>query len=196
MTGALRPPGSGRLLGSGLPRRGQEVGEVGEFGQKAGSGVLPVGDDRRRVRLHALTGDIAGTGTVTCEVTGGQVSGAFGAVTDRTAVRLTGPASEPMPWLGSGCRVGRFARRCVRLGGGRGWWRSGGCGWRSAAAPEGRAVPVGGHSDVRAHVGGDSTDSIFTSWTHDIETATDAAQNLNERWIGEGGIMLRTREAE
>ncbi|GAA3375472.1 hypothetical protein GCM10020367_43410 [Streptomyces sannanensis] len=82
VTRVFRAPGSGRLFGSGLSRRGQEVGEVFEFGQKAGSGVLPVGDDQRFVRVHALTCDVA--------VTGGQVGGVSSAVTDRTAVRLTG----------------------------------------------------------------------------------------------------------
>ncbi|GGT66760.1 hypothetical protein GCM10014713_69230 [Streptomyces purpureus] len=53
-----------------------------EFGQEAGSGVLPVGDDQGRVRVHALTVDVA--------VTGGQVGGASGAVTDWAGVRLTG----------------------------------------------------------------------------------------------------------
>jgi hypothetical protein len=67
------------LLGPGLPFCGQEVGEVFEFGQEAGSGVLPVGDDQRRVRVHALTG----------EVTGGQVGGVPGAVIDWTAACLT-----------------------------------------------------------------------------------------------------------
>lgn len=57
-----------------------------EFGQEAGSGVLPVGDDQRRVRVHALTGDVAVTETVT----GDQGSGVFGVVTDRIAACLTG----------------------------------------------------------------------------------------------------------
>ncbi|WP_162624740.1 hypothetical protein [Streptomyces cadmiisoli] len=86
VTGALRASGSGRLLGLGLPFCGQEVGEVFEFGQEAGSGELPVGDDQRRVRIHALTVDIAATGTAT----GGQVSGVSGVVADLTAVRLAG----------------------------------------------------------------------------------------------------------
>jgi hypothetical protein len=82
VTRALRAPGSGRLFGVGLSRRGQEVGEVFEFGQEAGSGLLPLGDDQRRFRVHALTGDVG--------VAGGQVGGVFGAVTDRAAVLLTG----------------------------------------------------------------------------------------------------------
>jgi hypothetical protein len=56
------------------------VGKVLEFGQEAGSGVLPVGDDERRVRVPALTGT----------VTGGQIGGVSGAVTDRIAARLSG----------------------------------------------------------------------------------------------------------
>ncbi|MBD0741685.1 hypothetical protein BG418_09325 [Streptomyces sp. CBMA152] len=63
------------------------------------------------------------------------------------------------------------------------------------AATEGRAVPRGGHSNIKAHVGGNQTDSVFTSWTHDIERATEGAQELNDKWVGEG-IILRTREAD
>lgn len=63
------------------------------------------------------------------------------------------------------------------------------------AATQGRAVPRGGHSNIRAHVGGNLTDSIFTSWTHDIERATEGAQQLNDEWVGEG-IILRVREAD
>jgi hypothetical protein len=70
VTGALRVPDSGQLLGSGLPFCGQEVGEVFEFGKEAGPGVLPVRDDEGRVRTPALTGRIVVTGSVT----GGQVT--------------------------------------------------------------------------------------------------------------------------
>ncbi|MFF1482935.1 polymorphic toxin-type HINT domain-containing protein, partial [Streptomyces sp. NPDC058301] len=63
------------------------------------------------------------------------------------------------------------------------------------AGTEGRSVPRGGHSNIKAHVGGNQTDSVFTSWTHDIERATEAAQYLNDEWVGEG-IILRTRDAD
>ena len=44
-------------------------------------------------------------------------------------------------------------------------------------------------------MGGNQTDSIFTSWTHDIERAAEGAQYLNDEWVGEG-IILRTREGD
>jgi RHS repeat-associated protein len=57
-------------------------------------------------------------------------------------------------------------------------------------ALEGRAVPLGGHSDPGRHAGG-NTDSEFTSWTHDYEdVALDAAEEL-----GPGGIVMRIPHA-
>ncbi|MBG0855073.1 ricin-type beta-trefoil lectin domain protein [Streptomyces spinoverrucosus] len=57
-------------------------------------------------------------------------------------------------------------------------------------ALEGRAVPLGGHSDPGRHAGG-NTNSEFTSWTHDYEdVALDAAEEL-----GPGGIVMRIPHA-
>ncbi|MEW1545780.1 RHS repeat domain-containing protein [Streptomyces tsukubensis] len=58
-------------------------------------------------------------------------------------------------------------------------------------ALDGRAVPMGGHSDPGRHAGG-NTASVFTSWTHDYEdVALDAANEL-----GPGGIVLRIRRTD
>jgi hypothetical protein len=46
------------LLGSGLPLRGQEAGELGEFGEEAGSGALPVGGDQRLVQVVGMCGEV------------------------------------------------------------------------------------------------------------------------------------------
>ncbi|MER5932485.1 polymorphic toxin-type HINT domain-containing protein [Streptomyces sp. NPDC002054] len=57
-------------------------------------------------------------------------------------------------------------------------------------AMEGRAVPLGGHSDPGRHAGG-NTNSEYTSWTHDYEeVALDAAEEL-----GPGGIVMRIPHA-
>ncbi|WP_331452520.1 polymorphic toxin-type HINT domain-containing protein [Streptomyces sp. SS162] len=57
-------------------------------------------------------------------------------------------------------------------------------------ALEGRAVPLGGHSDPARHAGG-NTDSEFTSWTHDYEdVALHAAEEL-----GPGGVVMRIPHA-
>ncbi|AZM64727.1 sugar-binding protein [Streptomyces sp. WAC 01420] len=57
-------------------------------------------------------------------------------------------------------------------------------------ALEGRAVPLGGHSDPGRHAGG-NTNSEFTSWTHDYEdVALDAAEEL-----GPGGVVMRIPHA-
>lgn len=57
-------------------------------------------------------------------------------------------------------------------------------------ALEGRAVPLGGHSDPGRHAGG-NTNSEFTSWTHEYEdVALDAAEEL-----GPGGIVMRIPHA-
>ncbi|GGV12751.1 hypothetical protein GCM10010293_03800 [Streptomyces griseoflavus] len=61
-------------------------------------------------------------------------------------------------------------------------------------AAEGRAVPRGTHTNIKEHVGGDATDSIFTSWSDDPEISADFAQNLGEKWVGEG-VMLRIKVA-
>ncbi|GAA2332444.1 LamG-like jellyroll fold domain-containing protein [Dactylosporangium salmoneum] len=54
------------------------------------------------------------------------------------------------------------------------------------AAGEGRAVPLGGHSDPARHAAND-TQSEMTSWTHDIDEARSAAAQ------GHGdGVILRT----
>ncbi|MBP0932246.1 MULTISPECIES: hypothetical protein [Streptomyces] len=63
-----------------------------------------------------------------------------------------------------------------------------------AAAAEGRAVPRGGHSDIMDHVARDNMDSVFTSWTHDIDTAAASAESLGRSWVGTG-VMLRIRVA-
>jgi RHS repeat-associated protein len=63
------------------------------------------------------------------------------------------------------------------------------------AATEGRAVPNGGHSNITDHVGGDNTDSVFTSWTDDVDTAIASAESLGDRWVGEG-VMLRIKVAD
>ncbi|MFJ2198766.1 putative T7SS-secreted protein [Streptomyces violaceusniger] len=53
-------------------------------------------------------------------------------------------------------------------------------------AKQGRAVPLGGHSDPERHNGG-NTNSEFTSWTTDFDgVAVDAADEL-----GPGGIVMR-----
>jgi hypothetical protein len=44
------------------------------------------------------------------------------------------------------------------------------------------------------HSGGDGTDTIFTSWSDDFETAEFFAQNRGDEWIGRG-VMLRIRVA-
>ncbi|MFF9983246.1 polymorphic toxin-type HINT domain-containing protein [Streptomyces erythrochromogenes] len=63
------------------------------------------------------------------------------------------------------------------------------------AAAEGRSVPIGGNKTIQQHSGGNQTDSIFTSWTDDPETAAESAQTLNENWVGRG-VMLRIRVAD
>jgi RHS repeat-associated protein len=63
-----------------------------------------------------------------------------------------------------------------------------------AAAAEGRAVPRGTSTDIRAHTGGNKTDTIFTSWSDDPDVAVDGAENLLDTWVGEG-VMLRIRVA-
>ncbi len=102
-----------------------------EFGQEAGSGVLPVGDDQRGVRVHALTGDVA--------VTGCQVGGVSGSVIDRTVVRLTGPCLS----------------RCWGLAGGVGLTGSPG-GTFGSEVGEGGGVVAGAGGEVASeaeHVG-------------------------------------------
>lgn len=59
-------------------------------------------------------------------------------------------------------------------------------------AAQGRAVPRGTHADIDAHTGGNDTDSIYTSWTDDPETAQFHAENLGDNFIGEG-VMMRVR---
>ncbi|MGY3850667.1 polymorphic toxin-type HINT domain-containing protein [Streptomyces hydrogenans] len=59
-------------------------------------------------------------------------------------------------------------------------------------ASEGRAVPLGGKSSIKEHVGGNDTDSPFTSWSDDPEVAQWGAENLDEEYIGEG-VMLRIK---
>ncbi|MFC5145432.1 putative T7SS-secreted protein [Streptomyces aureoversilis] len=55
-------------------------------------------------------------------------------------------------------------------------------------AQAGRALPRGGHDDVQRHVGGDEgTDSVFTSWTTDLE---DVAREASTYGNGPG-IVLR-----
>ncbi|QMU70147.1 hypothetical protein [Streptacidiphilus sp. P02-A3a] len=44
-------------------------------------------------------------------------------------------------------------------------------------------------------MGGNQTDSPFTSWTHDIERANEGAQYLNDEPTGELGVIMRIREA-
>ncbi|MFF2193440.1 hypothetical protein [Streptomyces sp. NPDC058157] len=65
---------------------------------------------------------------------------------------------------------------------------------RYDAAAEGRSVPVGGNKTIEQHSGGNLTDSIFTSWTDDPETAAESAQTLGEKWVGRG-VMLRIKVA-
>ncbi|MFB7977870.1 RHS repeat-associated core domain-containing protein [Streptomyces vinaceus] len=62
------------------------------------------------------------------------------------------------------------------------------------AAAQGRAVPRGGHSDIISHVGGDNTDSIFTSWSDALEVAVERAHELNGGWVDEG-VVLRIKVA-
>ncbi|GEB54429.1 hypothetical protein GCM10017674_13410 [Streptomyces gardneri] len=62
------------------------------------------------------------------------------------------------------------------------------------AAAEGRAVPFGGNRTIQQHSGSNQTDSPFTSWTDDPDTAAESAQTLNETWVGEG-VILRIRVA-
>ncbi|MEW5631799.1 hypothetical protein AB1388_35440, partial [Streptomyces hydrogenans] len=59
-------------------------------------------------------------------------------------------------------------------------------------ASEGRAVPVGGKSGIKEHVGADDTDSPFTSWSDDPEVAKFGAENLGKKYVGEG-VMLRIK---
>ncbi|MEU4268768.1 ricin-type beta-trefoil lectin domain protein [Streptomyces sp. NPDC026092] len=61
-------------------------------------------------------------------------------------------------------------------------------------AAQGRAVPRGTRSDMNDHSGGDGTDTIFTSWSDDFESAEFFAQNRGDEWIGRG-VMLRIRVA-
>jgi hypothetical protein len=42
--------------------------------------------------------------------------------------------------------------------------------------------------------GANQTDSNFTSWTDDPDTAAESAQTLGDNWVGEG-VMLRIRVA-
>ncbi|MGW0466194.1 polymorphic toxin-type HINT domain-containing protein [Streptomyces sp. NPDC003027] len=65
---------------------------------------------------------------------------------------------------------------------------------RYDAAAEGRAVPIGGNRTIEEHSGANKTDSNFTSWTDDPDTATESAQTLGDNWVGEG-VMLRIRVA-
>ncbi|MFE3995810.1 hypothetical protein ACFXPW_29540 [Streptomyces goshikiensis] len=61
------------------------------------------------------------------------------------------------------------------------------------AAAQGRAVPNGGNSSIIDHVGGNQTDTNFTSWSDALEVAVDHSQRLNGEWIGKGVIMrIRT----
>lgn len=62
-------------------------------------------------------------------------------------------------------------------------------------AVNGRATPLGKHTDIADHVGANNTDSIFTSWTDEIETAIDSAEHLDDTWVGEG-VMLRIKVAD
>ncbi|MER7671402.1 hypothetical protein ABTY61_23465 [Kitasatospora sp. NPDC096128] len=61
-----------------------------------------------------------------------------------------------------------------------------------ASAAEGRASPRGTHASIDDHTGGNLTDSIYTSWSDDPETAQFFAENLGDNYIGEG-VMLRVR---
>ncbi|GAA3809868.1 hypothetical protein GCM10023083_50660 [Streptomyces phyllanthi] len=61
-------------------------------------------------------------------------------------------------------------------------------------AAQGRAVPRGTSTNMNVHSGGDGTDTIFTSWSDDFETAEFFAQNRGDEWIGRG-VMLRIRVA-
>ncbi|MCF3129503.1 polymorphic toxin-type HINT domain-containing protein [Streptomyces olivochromogenes] len=56
---------------------------------------------------------------------------------------------------------------------------------KHADALEGRAVPFGGHSEPWRHIGGD-TGSEMTSWTHDVDIATEFADEY-----GPGGVVMR-----
>ncbi|WP_031487967.1 polymorphic toxin-type HINT domain-containing protein [Streptomyces bicolor] len=56
---------------------------------------------------------------------------------------------------------------------------------KHADALEGQAVPFGGHSDPKRHVGGD-TGSEMTSWSHDLDIATEFADEY-----GTGGVVMR-----
>ncbi|MFD5699124.1 polymorphic toxin-type HINT domain-containing protein [Streptomyces lasiicapitis] len=60
---------------------------------------------------------------------------------------------------------------------------------KHADALEGRAVPFGGHSDPRRHVGGD-TGSEMTSWSHDPDIATEFSEEN-----GPGGVVMRIPHA-
>lgn len=57
---------------------------------------------------------------------------------------------------------------------------------KHADALEGRAVPIGGPSSPKAHVGGNLTDSPFTSWSH----AEWRAQEEVDEW-GQGSVVTR-----
>ncbi|GGS22538.1 polymorphic toxin-type HINT domain-containing protein [Actinokineospora fastidiosa] len=55
--------------------------------------------------------------------------------------------------------------------------------WKAADALEGRAVPLGGHRDLKSHAGG-NTRSEFTSWSHDYENvAYDAATERGGEYL-------------
>lgn len=61
-------------------------------------------------------------------------------------------------------------------------------------AAEGRAVPRGTNTDIDGHSGGNLTDTNYTSWSDDFETAEFHAQNRGDDWVG-AGVMLRIRVA-
>ncbi|MFE1960115.1 polymorphic toxin-type HINT domain-containing protein [Streptomyces sp. NPDC059479] len=62
---------------------------------------------------------------------------------------------------------------------------------KHADALEGRAVPIGGPSSPAAHVGGNQTDSPFTSWSH----AEWRAQEEVDEW-GQGSVVMRIRRSD
>ena len=77
------------MLGPGSRCGGQEISEVGEFGQKAASGVLPVRDHQGGVCVTALPAPRAVAAAVTgvgVGVTGGQVTPVTVLVSDRLAL--------------------------------------------------------------------------------------------------------------
>ncbi|MFB7086644.1 polymorphic toxin-type HINT domain-containing protein [Streptomyces sp. NPDC056296] len=57
-------------------------------------------------------------------------------------------------------------------------------------ALEGRAVPFGGPSTPASHVGGNNTDSPYTSWSHSEERAQEEV----DEW-GAGSVVMRVRRS-